>query len=163
MVKIVLLAALAIAVVAGIVVLAFVMNWPWWAGLAIGLGMVGIVLGAIVIKKWLFRKSEKNFVKRVTADDSASMASVSGADTRNLQLLDERWKEAIDALRRSQLKKQGQPLYVLPWYLIMGEAGSGKTAAIRHSASFGAYRRQSIGRRRNQKLRLVVFRKSNSS
>ncbi len=138
MLKIVLLAALAIAVVAGIVVLAFVMNWPWWAGLAIGLGVVGIVLGAIVIKKWLFRKSEKNFVKRVTADDSASMASVSGADQRNLQLLDERWKEAIDALRRSQLKKHGQPLYVLPWYLIMGEAGSGKTAAIKgtrlHSA-----------------------------
>jgi type VI secretion system protein ImpL len=135
--KIVLLAIVAIAVVAGIVFLVLVMHWPWWAGLAIGLGIIGIVLAAIVVKKWLFRKSEKNFVKRVTANDSASMESA-GVDKRNLQLLDERWKEAIDALRRSQLKKQGQPLYVLPWYLIMGEAGSGKTAAIKgtrlHSA-----------------------------
>ncbi|HEX9024198.1 MAG TPA: type VI secretion protein IcmF/TssM N-terminal domain-containing protein, partial [Geobacteraceae bacterium] len=36
----------------------------------------------------------------------------------------------VETLRRSHLKKRGNPLYVLPWYLVMGESGSGKTTAI---------------------------------
>jgi len=28
---------------------------------------------------------------------------------------------------------RGNPLYVLPWYLVIGESGSGKTSAIRNA------------------------------
>ena len=44
--------------------------------------------------------------------------------------LQERWKEAIASLQGSHLRKQGNPLYVLPWYMVIGESGSGKTTSI---------------------------------
>jgi type VI secretion system protein ImpL len=36
----------------------------------------------------------------------------------------------MTALKQSHLKKLGNPLYVLPWYMVIGESGSGKTTAI---------------------------------
>lgn len=48
-----------------------------------------------------------------------------------LRALQKNWKEAIEFLRESRLKKTGDPLYSLPWYMVIGEPGCGKTSAIR--------------------------------
>ena len=40
------------------------------------------------------------------------------------------WKKAVETLRGSHLKKLGNPLYVLPWYMVIGESGSGKTTSL---------------------------------
>ena len=32
-----------------------------------------------------------------------------------------------------EFKSRGKDIYKLPWYVIIGESGSGKTEAIRHS------------------------------
>ena len=37
-------------------------------------------------------------------------------------------------LRKSRLRRRfGNPLYALPWYLVIGESGSGKTTAVKNS------------------------------
>ncbi len=129
--KAIIVLVLVALVVVGLYYLVSINQWPWWAAVAIGLGLAALLLGILFLRKWLFRRSEKNFVKRITEDDTAF--SEAGQDQRRLQLLEERWKEAVSTLRRSRLKKHGKPLYVLPWYLIIGESGSGKTAAIKGS------------------------------
>ena len=48
-------------------------------------------------------------------------------------VLGRKWKEVLELLNQSQLKRFGNPLYVLPWYMIIGESGSGKTTAITRS------------------------------
>ena len=45
-------------------------------------------------------------------------------------LLTRKWKAAVATLRNSSLKRFGNPLYVLPWYMVIGKSGSGKTTAL---------------------------------
>jgi type VI secretion system protein ImpL len=121
------LAALAILLIFGIVLW---LNWPWWVGFFIILGLVGIGIGVLFVKKILVRRREQQFVGEIVAQDELRVKSLVGKEQQELQQLQERWKEAMDALRRSHLRKKGNPLYVLPWYLVFGESGSGKTTAI---------------------------------
>ncbi len=68
---------------------------------------------------------------RLSQQDEARIKDLSDQDKQQGKELQDRWKEAIDALRSSHLKRLGNPLYVLPWYMLIGESGTGKTTAIR--------------------------------
>lgn len=128
--KILILVLLLGAVVFGIYYLVTWKQWPWWVGVAIGLGALGLVFGILFLRKWLFRRREKKFVERIVEQDESLMGRVPEGEPRELLDLEARWKEAVTILRRSHLKKHGNPIYVLPWYLFMGERGSGKTTSI---------------------------------
>ncbi len=106
-------------------------GWPWWVGFFVLIGIVGIWIGLIFIKKLFLRRREQHFVQQVIEQDQSRMQSMSARDRDQLQGLQDRWKEAIQTLRQSHLKKRGNPLYVLPWYLVVGESGCGKTTAIK--------------------------------
>ncbi|MDR2801392.1 MAG: hypothetical protein LBB52_09080, partial [Desulfovibrio sp.] len=47
-------------------------------------------------------------------------------------LLDNRWDRAIAILKTSYLGRLGNPVYALPWYMVMGKTGAGKSSAIGH-------------------------------
>ncbi len=121
------LAALVLLLIFGLVLMA---GWPWWVGFFFLIGILGIFLFVVFIKKLLARRSEKNFVHQVIAEDDSRIKSMDKGQQAGSNELQERWKEAVGALRKSHLKKFGNPLYVLPWYMIIGESGSGKTTAI---------------------------------
>ncbi|MFP7754270.1 type VI secretion protein IcmF/TssM N-terminal domain-containing protein [Thermodesulfobacteriota bacterium B35] len=109
-------------------------GWPWWLGLFFLFGLAGLWLAWLFVRKIMLRRREQRFVRQVMEEDTASLQ---GRDNGGMAELQERWKEAVDALRASHLKKLGNPLYVLPWYMVIGESGSGKTTAIR-SANLSA-------------------------
>jgi type VI secretion system protein ImpL len=110
--------------------LVFLMDWPWWVGLFLILGVVSLIIGALFLKKLLKRRNEQQFVQQVIEQDESRLKKLSQQERDELKELQDKWKAAVETLRRSHLKKQGNPLYVLPWYLVMGESGSGKTTAI---------------------------------
>ena len=118
---------LAILLVVGFV---FMMNWPWWVGICLVLCLVALFIGALFVKKLMMRRKEQQFVQQVIEQDNAQLNKLTMEEQNQLKELQDKWKDAVDTLRRSHLKKQGNPLYVLPWYLVMGESGSGKTTAI---------------------------------
>ncbi|RLC32609.1 MAG: type VI secretion system protein ImpL, partial [Deltaproteobacteria bacterium] len=119
---------LAVSLVFGLVLW---LSWPWWVGLFVLVGLAGLWIGLIFIKKIMLRRREQHFVNQVINQDESYIQTL-GADRKDSALeLQQRWKEAMEALRKSHLKKLGNPLYVLPWYLIIGESGSGKTTAIK--------------------------------
>lgn len=60
---------------------------------------------------------------------AASAARGSGADAAQLR---KRFEEAIEALKKSKRKGAGN-LYELPWYVIIGPPGSGKTTVLVNS------------------------------
>lgn len=105
------------------------MQWPWWVGLFFLIGYIGLYLSWIFIRKLLLRKREQNFIHQVIEQDDAYIKGTeSGQEAmRDLQ---GRWQEAIEILKSSHLNKQGNPLYVLPWYMVIGESNSGKSTAI---------------------------------
>ncbi len=123
-----LLTALVLLLIFGLVLM---IGWPLWVGIFFVIGLLGIILGFIFIKKLLARKNEQRFVQQIIAQDDSRIKGLASGEQSGSKELQARWKEAIDALRKSHLKKYGNPLYVLPWYMIIGESGCGKTTAIK--------------------------------
>lgn len=123
---------IALLIFVGFVVFAGVLwaGWPWWVCFFIIAGLTGILLGAWLIKKLLVRKKEQQFVSQIIEQDNAALASRDQKSREVSKEMQDKWKQAIDALRKSHLKKQGNPLYVLPWYMMIGKSGTGKTTAI---------------------------------
>jgi len=122
------------------------MGWAWWVGIFILLGLLGLVLCLLLLRSILLRRREQRFVQQVIAQDEAYRKTLGDKEKEGSKELQDRWKEAITALRKSHLKKYGNPLYVLPWYMVIGESGSGKTTAIqsaRLSSPFAEIRRAS--------------------
>ena len=105
-------------------------NWPWWVAGFVLVGVFGCWLVWLFLRKILLRRKEQQFVGEVIEQDEAFIKGMSEDEKEGLKEMQARWQEAIEALRSSHLKKSGNPLYVLPWYMIIGESGSGKTTAI---------------------------------
>jgi type VI secretion system protein ImpL len=119
---------LAILLVFGIVLS---LGWPWWVGLFILLGLLGLGFGMMFFRKVWLRQREQHFVSQVIEQDESYLRTLGDKEKERSRELQDRWKEAIEALKASHLRKYGNPLYVLPWYLVIGESGSGKTTAIK--------------------------------
>ncbi len=124
---IVLLVFMCIAVFAGVVWA----KWPLWVCFFIVAGIIGVCLFLLFIQKLLVRKREQKFVSQIIEQDNASMKARDAKSRDESRQMQAKWKEAVEALRKSHLKKQGNPLYVLPWYMIIGGSGTGKTTAIK--------------------------------
>jgi len=128
--KVAVLIFLIVFLVALVFALVFYLQWKWWVGIFILIGLLGIGIGLYILRRVMLRGREKRFVQEVIEQDESSQKNLTDHDKEDLQELQARWKEAVTALRKSHLKKQGNPLYVLPWYIVIGESGSGKTTAI---------------------------------
>jgi len=110
--------------------LALMAGWPWWAGFFLLVGFGGLAVAGLFARKLWLKRREQHFVNQVIEQDDRFLSQLGGKEREAQQELQQRWKEAVDALKKSHLRKQGNPLYVLPWYMIIGESGSGKTTAI---------------------------------
>jgi type VI secretion system protein ImpL len=84
-------------------------------------------------------------------DSGGAKGSAGGGDA---QQLGKRFEEATEALKKS--KKGGRNLYELPWYIIVGPPGSGKTTVLVNSGlnfplakSFGKEALRGVGGTRN--------------
>lgn len=122
------------------------MGWSWWVAVFILLGLLGLVIGFMLLRKIWLRRVEQRFVQQVIAQDEAHRKTLGDKEKSSSKELQDRWKAAVTTLRKSHLKELGNPLYVLPWYMIIGESGSGKTTAIesaRLSSPFAEIRRTS--------------------
>lgn len=113
-----------------VVGLVLVFDWPWWVGLFLLLLLAGLTLGGFFLRKIWLRRREQNFVNDLGEQDLAKAKALSQQEKSELNSLQERWKSAIDTLRNSHLNKLGNPLYVLPWYMVIGESGSGKSTSL---------------------------------
>lgn len=118
------LLAFAAAVWLGGPMLGFAERYPlesiWSRLLIIGLlwGCVGLYYG---IKFWRARRAEKALEEAIIADGPSGDGEV----------LAEKMQEALAVLRRSS--GSSSYLYELPWYVIIGPPGAGKTTALLNS------------------------------
>ncbi|MFW5836605.1 MAG: type VI secretion protein IcmF/TssM N-terminal domain-containing protein [Desulfovibrionaceae bacterium] len=128
--KILLYVALLALLALGCYALVVWREWPLWVGGALFVGVVGVVLLVFFLKKWFFRRREEKFVKRIIEQDEESISAAPAFERQRLKDLQDRWREAVELLRRSHLRRRGDPLYVLPWFMILGESGSGKSTAV---------------------------------
>ena len=109
------------------------------AGLAFGVAMLlgrplqeaaiatGVILGiwllVVLIKKLIIRQRAKAQVERILQKEDAIVDAKLGMSTKELMKdLRKTWNSAVKSLRKSHLKLRGDPLYVLPWYMVRHNA-----------------------------------------
>jgi type VI secretion system protein ImpL len=103
----------------------FTSKWTW-----IGLGVI-LAFGAFAFVWWgLPRFREWRFARRTGSPYLA-------AGQRSPEELTAKFNRAVRALKRlPQLSGVRDPLYALPWYLLLGPPRSGKTALVKHAELF---------------------------
>jgi len=127
-----LLALIAVALVGLLIVgLVLVLDWPWWTGFFFVLFFICLGIAIYLLRKMMLRRREKQFVDQIVSHDDMQLKGMAEKEKEQSRLLQASWTEAIETLKKSHLKKLGNPLYVLPWYLVIGESASGKTTAIK--------------------------------
>jgi len=131
-------------IIAGVVLLAL---FIWYGGPLIAFGsegqyrplgselvrliVIALVIVAIVVSSLLKRlRANKNSDNLMAAVVKQSQGGDSRASAEAQQLR-ERFEEAVAALK--QKRRSGHTLYELPWYVIIGAPGSGKTTALVNS------------------------------
>ncbi len=105
------------------------LQWPLWGAFAIFFGVIAGYFGLRALRSIYMRTRVK--AKLLASESKAAMTASQQFDFKHDLL--EKWKSAVGLLKKSQLRKFGNPLYVLPWYMVMGESGAGKTTAITRS------------------------------
>ena len=108
-----------------------IMNWSWWVGMFMPILILPVWGGAVLLKRLLDRQDKQRSEPQAVERDAARLKQFPGREPNRHQDLQSSWKKAVETLRASHLKKEGNPLYVLPWYLMIGEGGSGKSTAIK--------------------------------
>ncbi len=75
-------------------------------------------------------RANKQMVESLVEDDGAGEPDRSAEE---LETLGKRFEEAVEVLKKSKGSKGSLNLYELPWYIIIGPPGSGKTTALVNS------------------------------
>ncbi len=107
-------------------------HFPWWVAASLALGVFGLYFFVLFLKKYLIRRREKKFVQRIV-DHGEVLDEGVRPEGQAIIDLESSWKKNLGLLKKSHLRKRGNPLYVLPWYLAMGETGVGKSTMLANS------------------------------
>jgi hypothetical protein len=99
----------------------------WWI---IG-GIVVVILILVIfelVRRYRIQKQGKTFSQTLKAMLAKQPRGASAEDRGRLEQLRERFEEGMETFRAA-----GRSVYDVPWYMLIGEPGSGKTEAIRRS------------------------------
>lgn len=110
----------------GVIVLLFLLRWAW--------------------KSWKARKTNDAVVQQLLAQAPKEAVAAQGdAAADELKIIRERFEQALRTLKAARFERKGgwwstmsarmgkRYLYELPWYVIIGAPGSGKTTALLNS------------------------------
>ena len=100
--------------------LALFQDWPWWY---VPPMFIGVVL-AVLLVRWGVRRW---YAWRLRTKMQAQMPRQRGDQATEV---DQDWNAGLGVLRASRLSRMGSPLYVLPWFLMLGQSGSGQSSLI---------------------------------
>jgi type VI secretion system protein ImpL len=107
-------------------------DWPLWTGAAILLGPIGLLMAVIFLRRHLFRRREKRFVKRIVEQEPDKLVlAQTAAKQYAVNDLRASFAKAREIFKRSRLTRVANPIYSLPWFLLAGQSGTGKSSALR--------------------------------
>ncbi len=100
--------------------------------------VIAIGLGTLFFVKWLLARRAANKIESVIAQQGNQQAMNARPERRaEIQELQKQLTQGIAALKSSKVGRGGKrgaaALYSMPWYMIIGPPGAGKTTALKHS------------------------------
>ncbi|MBJ7264715.1 MAG: hypothetical protein JHC61_13790, partial [Burkholderiaceae bacterium] len=112
-------------------------GWPVWSAPFLFSGVIGLgLLGKFCWKLFIGWRTRSRVAQPIEKQEPAIRAE---------SALKIKWREGISLLRRSSLRRFGNPLYVLPWYMVIGSSGSGKTTALTRARLSSPLKKVSAG------------------
>jgi type VI secretion system protein ImpL len=122
--------------ISGVVLsITYLLERPLMEGVYTLIGIFSLWFAIVMIRKAIIRYRAKSQVQSLlnseNPDDQHDDLGMTSSQLK--KSLSGRWNQTIRALKRSQLKSQGDPLYVLPWYMIFGRPASGKSTSLRNA------------------------------
>ena len=123
-----------------VIVCAAVIGYFLWKGKPLGdallvlAALAVIVVLFLVIRRLVIRHRAKKQVQKLISEEKVRREGGLDWSPRALRRdLRHRWRGGIRALKRSRLRLLGDPLYVLPWFVVMGRSSSGKSTAVKNA------------------------------
>ncbi len=109
--------------------LAYIVDYRFAVIIALGMGMLAAVLtGYRRFLKWTDSRKSQTLAGSIAQHGAAAPNALSNPNSR----------AKLDAMKRSfevgmeKFATAGKDVYSMPWYVVVGEPGAGKTEAIRH-------------------------------
>lgn len=102
---------------------------------------VGVIVGLILVllliafvRFLLIRRANSRLIKNLIESDELASLATSDRD-EELEIIRERFQHALEVLKESTIgrHKGGSFLYELPWYVLVGAPGTGKTTILSNS------------------------------
>lgn len=148
--------------VVSIVLLVILCLLVWFGGMyletpektriAIICGLLGVWAALFIAQKVRAVRGAMRIEKQLKAQSGAQLAGADADKKAEIEALRKKFDESLEALKKSKGGKSA--LFTLPWYVIIGPPGSGKTTALQESglnfpASQGNAKVKGIGGTRN--------------
>lgn len=106
------------------------LTWSWRIGVFLPFIVLAVWGILVLLKKAVLMVRDR---REAPAEASSPQPPEEAVAQDLLEDLQQNWASGVETLRRSHLSQEGNPLYVLPWFLVLGESGSGKSAALKHA------------------------------
>ncbi len=125
---------LAVFILIGTWVGGFFLSWPLWLKILLSVIAVLIVAGAYLARRIRARMRDRA-LERELLKQAEQQAMNARPDRRaEIAQLQVQFQRGLQSLRQSRLgRSKSTALYALPWYVMVGPPGAGKTTALRHS------------------------------
>lgn len=107
-----------------------------WVPIAITAIVVAVIVGIIVFRRIRAARAARALEKAIAQQAQEQALAAKPERAAEIQELHRQFQQGIGALKASSLaggKSGADALYALPWYVMVGPPGAGKTTALRHS------------------------------
>ncbi|MCR9162312.1 MAG: type VI secretion system membrane subunit TssM [Nannocystaceae bacterium] len=134
------------------------LEFPMWIAIVATAVIIAILVTVILVKILRAKKAAREIEKALQAQAAAQSASARPDLKAEVDAMQAEFLKAVAALKTSKLGKSGggkkgaDALYALPWYMIIGPPGAGKSTALRNSGlrfPYSAGAVQGVGGTRN--------------
>ncbi len=111
--------------------------FPTWIPITVTVVVVVLLVGLWLIRRIRAARAARALEKAIAQQAQEQALAAKPEDREEIQALNKQISEGIAALKASKLgegSRRGEAaLYSLPWYVIVGPPGAGKTTALKHS------------------------------
>ena len=98
--------------------------------------VLALLVGLAIYRRIRAARAARALEKAIAQQAQEQVINAKPERRAEIQELNRQMQEGIAALKASKLgggKRGADALYVLPWYVMVGPPGAGKTTALRHS------------------------------
>lgn len=118
-----------------------VLEVPLWVQLTITGLVVLAVVGVFLYRRWRAKAAARALEQEILRQSEQQAVAAQPDKRAEVEEIRRQIEQGIERIKKSKLgKARGTAaLYALPWYVIIGPPGAGKTTALRHSGLDFAY------------------------